>query len=239
MRIKKPSISCLECPNTNCLIKKNCTDEELKEISLHKKMNKIVKGQPIFFENNPARGIYFIQEGKVKIFKNRIFEKQQVVRLATSGKILGHRGLSNDFVYPVSAAALEDSLICYFDKDFFFLQFEKSPKLAIELMLFFANELTTEENKLRDMVNFNVKEKVMKALLIIVEAFGLEETGIISGINLLSRQEIGEIVGLTANQVSKSLSELKEENLIQLIGKKIKVVSVEKLEEGIPKSTQW
>jgi CRP-like cAMP-binding protein len=105
--------------------------------------------------------------------------------------------------------------------------------MAIELMLFYANELNQEETKLRDMAIFTVREKVAKAILFFAERFGLDSNLNIKHIDKLSRQDIAELVGLTSNQVTKVLADFKSENLIEITGKKIKLKDRDEIEKII------
>ena len=98
-------------------------------------------------------------------------------------------------------------------------------------MLFLADELNYEESRLRDMAVFNVREKVAKAILILVDKLGINSSHEINNIEDLSRQDIAELVGLNSNQVTKVLAEFKEDKVLEIDGKKIKVLQQKKLEE--------
>jgi CRP-like cAMP-binding protein len=71
---------------------------------------------------------------------------------------------------------------------------------------------------------------VAKALLILIEKFGLNNELNIIGIEELNRQDIAELVGLNSNQVTKVLAEFKEDNIIETDNKKIKILNQKKLE---------
>lgn len=229
----KNKISCLDCKNETCFIKKYCSISLMNEMDIQKIVNRYSKKQLIFHEGNATDGIYFIQSGKIKVFKDGAFNKNHIVRISSEGDFLGHRGFSSTNTYPVSAEAITDSHICFVGKKFFYKILEDTPKLTINLMLFLANELNYEEARLRDMSVFNVREKVAKALLILIEKLGLNYQLEINGIEDLSRQDIAELVGLNSNQVTKVLAEFKEDNIIETDNKKIKILDQKKLEEII------
>lgn len=227
----KNNISCTSCINSNCLIKKSCSETILDKIGENKSTRRIRKKQIIFQEGNEVHNIYFIHSGIVKVFKNGAFNKDQIIRFSINGNILGHRGLISSNTYPVSGQAIIDSEICSMPKDYFFELLNKVPQLSINLMFLYANELHQEETKLRDMAILNVREKVAKALLLLIDRFGLDKDNQISYIETLSRQDISESVGLSPNQATRILSEFKEDKLIEIKGKKIKIISKEKIEE--------
>lgn len=224
-------VSCLNCENSNCLIKKHCSSSLIEDVDSNKVINRFSKKQHVFHERNEVSGIYFIQSGMVKVFKIGAYNKDQIVRISLEGDILGHRGLSSANIYPVSAQTITESNICYFSKEYFFSLLDKEPQLAVDLMLFYANELNQEEAKLRDMSIFNVREKVAKSLLIFIDKFGLNSQKEIQNIETLSRQDIAESVGLTSNQVTKILSEFKQDKLVEIKGKNIKILDKERIED--------
>lgn len=231
--MNKNKISCFDCINENCFIKKYCSISLMNEMDSQKIVNRYSKKQLVFHEGNTTDGIYFIQSGKIKVFKQGAFNKNQIVRISSDGDFLGHRGFSSTNTYPVSAESITDSMICFVGKKFFYKILEDTPKLTINLMLFLANELNYEEARLRDMAVFNVREKVAKAILILIEKLGLNNLSEINNIENLNRQDIAELVGLNSNQVTKVLAEFKEDNFIKTDKKKIKIINQKKLEEII------
>ena len=226
-------INCTDCENGNCFIKKHCLENIEQTVTIHdnKFVNRYTKNQLIFMEGNFVDSINFIQSGRVKVFKKGAFGKDQIIRLISDGEILGHRGLSDAEKLSISATSITDSLICSFDKTFFFKLLKTTPELIFNLMLYFANELNHEENKLRDLSIFNVREKVAKALLIMINAYGLNEKNEINHAHELSRQDIAELVGLNSNQVTKILADLKEDNILETDNKTIKIINLNSLKE--------
>ena len=223
--------SCLDCFNENCFIKKYCSISLMNEMGTIKIINRYSKKQLVFHEGSATDGIYFILSGKIKVFKKGAFNKNQIVRISSEGDFLGHRGFSSTNIYPVSAEAITTSSICFVSKNFFYKILEETPKFTINLMLFLADELNYEESRLRDMAVFNVREKVAKAILILIDKLGINSRNEINNIDDLSRQDIAELVGLNSNQVTKVLAEFKEDKVLEIDGKKIKVLQQKKLED--------
>lgn len=226
-------VSCVDCKNLNCLIKKCCPASMLEEIESHKFLNCFPEKQRIFQEGNRMENISFIRSGIVKVFKKGAFNKNQTVRFSTGGNILGHRGVSSSEIYPVSSESQTFAEICCFPKEFFFELLNKVPEFTMKMMFLYSNELNYEESKLRDMSVFTVHEKGVKAILILRDTLGINENNELQNIENFNRQDIAELVGLTSNQLSKVLSELKSNGTIEIEGNKIKIVSIKELEEVV------
>ncbi len=223
---------CKICTNTECFLFKHSSVRWNEEFSKNKLFTHYKKNQLIFKEGDVTMGIYFIQKGKVKVYKETNY-RGQIVRLAKDGDILGHRGFGGNNKYTISASTLEDSWICFISQDMLFRLMESNVLFSINMMLFYANELKKTEVKLRNMAVMTVRERIADALLSIMEKFGLK-----NGENYylavdLSRKEIAEIAGTYPEQVSRYISEFKKEKILNLEGKRIILLQPEKLIEMI------
>ncbi len=217
----------LDCKNDNCIIKMSSFSEGFGCVTGVKKMDAFLARQDIFYENNSVDGVYFILKGVVKVYKENS-NNSQIVRLAKDGDVLGHRGIGRGG-FPISAQALSNTELCFIEKERFFELLDSSSSLATNLMLFFADELNLEERKTNLLNNFSVYEKGIFALNIMIDSFGLTNDQLINHSDLLTRQEMGELVGVTANQITKVLRELQDENLINITKKGIVILKRESI----------
>lgn len=209
--------NCETCTNKNCFIKV-CSHEWISKIASAKTEMLYKKGHHIFRHGDPVAGMYFILRGKVKVLVNGYHDREQIVRLANDGHILGHRGLGAE-TYPISAVAMEDSLICFVDNDTLKDAIMQNPKLSMALMMFYSRELRKTEIRMKYLGQMHVREKVAEALLLLMETFGINAD---SSLNVdISRQDIADIAGTTANRVTTQLNDLEDEKLIDRAKRKI------------------
>lgn len=212
--------------DTNCFLSKNCLKEWLPAILLHKKNFKVKKGEVIFKEGDPVTGIFFANDGNVKIHK-KWGDKELIIRFAKDGAIFGHRGIGGDEKYPVSATALEPGVVSYIDMDFFETTLKVNSEFTYKLLLFFATELRESEKKMRNLAHMPVKGRVAEALISLQNQFGLTEAGLI---NIdLSRQDLASFAGATYETVFRVINELVQDKLIALSGKRISITNYELL----------
>lgn len=221
---------CHYCINTDCLIKKHIKNEYVKEILDKKHTFSCKKSQQFILEGSPMHGLYFIYKGKAKVTKTGIFGKEQIVRFAKAGEIIGHRGFGAGQKYPVGATALEDTTLCNFSHSTLIEVFHKASELTFDLMLFYASELNKSETKIRKFAQMSVREKVIDAILYVNRKFGQTE----NFLNLsLSRKDIADFSGTTEEQAIRVISGLRKESLIQTEGKKIGIQDVPRLKKEI------
>lgn len=223
-------VSCSVCQNDNCLIKRNFQFLSNTEFVSNKSTLKCKKGQQFIIEGAPVNGLFFILKGTVKVFRTGINGREQIVRFAKEGEIIGHRGFGTEEYYSIGAIALQDSILCYFSKDNLQDVLFGNPKFSYDMMLFYANELNKSENKVKSISQMTVRERVIDSLLYINRKFG----DLRGFINLpLSRKEYADYAGTTEEQVIRVFSALKKEELISAQGKKIGINDVNLLKKEI------
>jgi len=226
----KHRIDCLSCSNSECLIKKHCGDPDIAPYLSRKVSIPARKGQNIIIEGSPIHGLYFVYSGRVKVLTTGINGREQILRFAKEGEMLGQRGFSTHQYYPIGASALEDTIVCNFSMEVMKEMLLNLPKLSYDFIAFYAEELHRSETKVRMFAHMTVREKVIDALLYITRKFGSKKKFIKIAIN---RKEIADFAGTTEEQVIRVLSSLKKEELILLSGKKIGVPDADILKKEI------
>lgn len=166
-------------------------------------------------------GMYFITTGLVKVHKHWSSEKELILTLAKNGHIVGHMGLGNDTIYPVSGTAVMPTGVCFVDLEFFYSTLKVNPDFLYQLMMFFAGELNESEKRMRNLAHMTVKGKIANALLYLTQKFDTTDEGHID--ILLSRQEMASYTGTTYESLLRIMNELAAENAISIDGKNVSV----------------
>jgi len=192
----------------------------LGQIDLHRKNIKLKKGEQFITEGDSVRGIYFIQSGLVKVHRN-LGDKETIVRFAKKGDIVGHRGISTEqTVYPISATTLDVTQLCFVELPFFLSTLRINPELSYQLMLFFADELHLSEQKMTQLTQLPVKNRLAWSLLLIYRIFGEKNTNGYIGLSL-SKKDLSSYVGTTYETVYRMLGELIDLEVIAMDKKDI------------------
>lgn len=214
------------CDLKSCFFCRLCLKEWLPAIDINRKNYHLRKGEMLFVEGDKVTGVYFVNAGKVKVHK-KWGDKELIVRFANQGAIVGHRGLGNNTVYPVSATAIEPGTVCFIDLDFFLTTLRVNHEFTYQLMMFFADELQVSEKKMRNLAHMSVKGRVAEALLTLRERFGLTSEGYIDIV--LSRQDLASFAGTTYETVFRVMNELIQDNIITISAKNIHISDPQKL----------
>jgi CRP-like cAMP-binding protein len=219
------------CDLKSCFLCRNCLKEWLPAIETHKQNLLFKKGEIIFEEGNPVKGIYFLYKGKVKVHKRWGSEKQLILHFAKEGDIIGYRGLGNEKVYPVSASALEEVILCFIDIPFFEATLQVNHKLTYTLMQFYANELQYAEKRMGNLAHMEVKGRVAETLLMLKREFGQNSEGFIN--ITLTKQDLASYAGTTYETFFRMINELEKEKIVRFSGKDIAILKEPKLQELI------
>ncbi len=215
------------CDVKSCFLCQFCLDDWLPAISVHKTNYEVKKGQLLFKEGDPATGIYFVYSGGIKVHKRWDSEKELILRFAQKGDILGHMGLGKGSYYPVSATAIQNSIVCYVDMDFFKSTLSVNPSLAYNFILFLTNELKESEQRMRNLAHMPVKGRAAQAFITLKDQFGLNDAGYI---NIeLTRQDLASFTGTAYETLFRVINDLIENKIIAINGKSISILNEEKL----------
>lgn len=203
--------------------------EEMQQLEDIKSCQVVKKGKLLFNEGAYPRGLYCVQTGKIKISQTGIDGKEQIVHMLNNGDIMGHRAIFGEDKYSCSAIALEDSHVCFLPKTPFYKMVENNSKLALKIAHLLSEELKEAERKITSTAQLPVLTRVAMNLLILKDNYGLEVDE--STINIvIKREDFARIVGTTRETVTRVLYDLQNQKVIELVGKKIKILDLQKLQ---------
>ncbi len=218
-----------ECDHT-CFMCQNIMPDWWEMIDLKRILIKVKKGQRFIEESNKISGVFFVQDGFVKVHKHW-GEREMIVRFAKKGDIVGHRGISGgNSLSPISATAMKDSVLCFLELDFFRSLLKTNNTFAYELMMFYADELQWSEQKMGSLVHLSVKERFIVNLLYLINHLGLDKENVLKA--ELTKTDLAAYIGTTYETIYRVISEMENENILLFSGKQIQIVDLEKLKLG-------
>lgn len=222
--------SCTNCATCSESIFSVFSGAELENLSNKKSYQLFKKGQYIFKEGTEPKGLFCIHDGNVKITKVSEDGKEQIVRLAKPGNFIGYRALLCNDIYQASAIALEDTHVCFYSKELYFELLYTKPEIAAKTIGVLTRDLKFAENMMLNMAQKHVKGRIAEILLMLEEFYGIyEKDGTINA--TLKREDIGHLVGTTTETSIRVISEFAKEGLIDLKGKRIKILDRAKITE--------
>ncbi|MDP2644003.1 MAG: Crp/Fnr family transcriptional regulator [Desulfobacterales bacterium] len=225
--------SCRLCQSFESGIFSDLPEKDLKLLEQCKTANHYKRKQVIFYEGNPVVGLYCIQSGKVKLYKTSGGGKQQILKIAQEGDILGHSALFTETPHMATAEVMEEANICFLDKTRFILVLQTNPSVSLKLLGQLSRELNRAEEQVLDLAYKSVRVRLVEFLLTLKQNFGVYEQGVYRLQISLSREELAQAIGTTVETVVRLLTEFRTEGLIEVEKKSIAIREPEKLLEFI------
>ncbi len=190
------------------------------EARLQSVLNELAEGNLETVASSKACNFY--KKGEI-IFREG---KHQIVRFAKAGDVLGYRSLMSGDLYAVSAAALEDSIVCRIPQETFFQMFHTDEAFSVRVIQVLSGELQRAEEQMLKLAQKPVRARLAETLLILKEVYGTEN-GDNPPLNVtLSREELASVVGTATETLVRALADLKREHLIATEKKKIRIVDL-------------
>lgn len=199
--------------------------DERNSLNVRKGCSRYRKGQVIFHEGAFPHGLFCVNIGKVKIFQSGDDGKDQIIHFAKAGDILGYRSLLSGERYASSAAAISDCSICFVPKDVFMMLLDKNAGLSRRLLILLSHDLKEAQQKITHIAQKSVRERIAEALLCLKETYGYEKDGTTINV-VLTREDIANVAGTTAESAIRQLSEFRHKKIIGLRGKKISFLNL-------------
>lgn len=215
--------SCEVCPHHRRVLFHVLPPDELHELGERKRASLYKAGQLVFHDGNTPFGLYCVFSGAVKVAKLGPAGREQTVRLARPGDLLGYRALFADEPYTGTAVALEDSLLCFVPRDAVLPLLTRCPALGLAVIQKLSHDLKVAEDWVRDMALMNARQRLAETLLMLQMTYGVRDQ---AGIRLtlpLSRQELAEMAGLATETVIRLLGELRARGVLSIQGREVTI----------------
>jgi CRP-like cAMP-binding protein len=184
--------------------------ETLRELSNERRVKHYKKRETLFEEGDYPRYLYFINSGKVKVFKTNADGKEYIVDICLPGAFVGYVDLIKESEYSESAAAMEETEVSLIPKEDFQILLHGDRDVASQLIKMLANHISEQENRLLNLAYNSVRKRVADAILLLSEKEQRE------GIQIL-RDDLARIVGTAKESVIRMLTEFKEDGYIDIV----------------------
>lgn len=192
----------------------------------------VLKGDVLVHEGDQSSTLYIINTGIAKLIRTSSLGKEQIIALQSDGDIIGeYYLLSNYEPYNFSVVALSDMKICTLVKKDIDTILDTHPHLCRSMLTELSKKMIDIENKLQNISITETDSKVAFLLIQLYEKFGYKtkEGAVID--NPLSREDMANFAGMTRETMSRYLSKLSKEGVIQILDKnQILLIQKEELE---------
>lgn len=215
-------VACDTCGARKFSLFNSVSEGELGGLDHAKSCSYYKKNQALFIEGSYPRGVYCINQGKVKVFARGDEGKEQIIHIAKHGEIIGFRSMFSEEPYKVSATTLEESNICFIRRDDFLNMMDTNQVLRNGIIKELSKELGDRALFITNMAQKSVRERLAFALLILDEIYGEEQIN-------LTREDLANFVGTATETLIRLLRDFKDEGIIETHTRKVEIVDKNRL----------
>jgi CRP/FNR family transcriptional regulator len=179
-------------------------------------------GETLFMEGEPCSGLYVIAAGKVRIFKLSTGGREQVLAMEGAGGSIAELPVFDGGPYPASATALADTECIFVARQDFQAFCRQHPEVALKVLAIVGARLRRLVGIIEELSFTTVRQRLIGVLLRLAESGRKTSQGIefdLPG----SHQELANEIGTVRELVSRNLTRLQAEGLIEVDGRHIVV----------------
>lgn len=193
------------------------------------------KGEILFLEGELVSKLFIINDGIVKITKNTVEGKEQIINILTVGDFFGESNiLGNTAESNVSAIAVRDTELCTISRKDLEVILYDNPTICLKLLAELNKRLVDIENLTKYLSSNNPEAGICCMILEFADKYGIEINGELEVALPLNREEMANYCGIARETLSRKLTSLDKQGIIKLVGtKKIIIKNIKELEELI------
>ncbi len=209
------------------------SDQDLRDLNIKHHFIEVPKGEYIYFEAYNHNKLYFVKEGYIRIGYIDAEGNEKVKEIIQKGELFGQFTLERSNLHGEFAQAYkQDVSICAFNIDDFEKLLKKRPDLALRYSKQVGAKLRNIENRLLNLLNKDVKTRLIHFLWQLVEQ-KLGET-LPEGFcipNYLKHEDIANLIGSSRQTVTTMINELEAEGILSYNRQQICFLNVKKLQK--------
>jgi CRP-like cAMP-binding protein len=206
------------------------TDEEIIELQENISIQRYKKNEIIYKEGDVPTDLLCLLNGKVKIFKDGISGRTQIIRVIKPVEYFGYRAYFANQNFITTAAAFEPTLICKLPLTIINKWLTTNNSLSFFFIRQLAVDLGISDQRTVNLTQKHIRGRLAEALLFLVDCYGLEEDEATLSI-YLSREDLANLSNMTTSNAIRTLSAFATEKIIAIDGRKIKIIEIDKLKK--------
>jgi CRP-like cAMP-binding protein/CheY-like chemotaxis protein len=208
----------------NTLIKDTNGLTELKKIINERKIRRLRKNEVVYYEGDKGKGLYLLISGKVKSIKIATDGRELMTGIYCADDYMGISAMLTNEVHSDTATALEDCEFCLIPKELLEELLNQYPDIARELVKLLSKNIREKEEQLLQMAYDSVRKKMAEAMIRL-------HTQQVKGEDnfKITREDLAALTGMATETVSRTLSDFKDEGLIEKKGSVITVLDLDSL----------
>lgn len=227
---------CSSCTNDLCIRKvplfATLNREAMHALTAQMTHKTFRKGEILVHEGEPPLGFTVIRDGSAKAYRTTFDGREQILYIFPENDYFGARFLFTEEKVPYSVEALEETNVCILSKEQFAKLLLEHSGVALQIIEAMANRMSRLELVLQSMGGRNAELRIASLLLEFKDTYGKQNGAFLEITLPLSREGLANYLGLARETLSRKLTQLEEEGIIESVGPKtIRVLDLARLQD--------
>lgn len=196
---------------------------ELQELIAGRKIRQIKKKQVLYYDGDTPQGIYLVLSGGIKTIKMAEDGRELMTGLYKTDDYLAVNAILLDEPFTETAEAVEDATVCLLPRDAVIELLNRYPDIGRQFLKVLSNNLKDREEQLIEMA-YNSVRKRLAGVLVRLSRQVADPSQF-----KISREELATMAGMATETVSRTLTDFKDEGLIEKKGSTVSILKPDKL----------
>ena len=190
------------------------TDEQKEQLREQVEIVHYAKNAIIHNDGDESKYVWMLLAGKVRIYKEGIGQRQQIIRLLKPYDIFGYRACT---VYRL-------------DREHFNELIRANGALCYQVMLMMAKDLAFSEIQTVNLTQKHIRGRLAESLLLLLKNYGYEEDGRTIAM-LMPREDLANMSNMTTSNAIRTLSQFAQEGIVGIDGRHVSILDERALEK--------
>lgn len=186
------------------------------------------KNDIIYRDGEPPREVMCLIAGKVKVYKDGVNGRSQIIRAIKAVEFFGYRAFFAGEEYKTSAMAIDNCVVAFLPIQLVIKFVHENNAVSMFFIRHLAKLLGTADERTVSLTQKHIRGRLAETLLFLKDSYGVEEDGYTLSI-YLSREDIASMSNMTTSNAIRTLSSFSVENMIAIDGRKIRIMQDEEL----------
>lgn len=227
--------------NSEALLKRvplfsNLSEQEFAFLTSHLVQRKYAAGELIFSEGDPCTGLYVVRAGNVRIFKSSAGGREQVLSIDGPGSSIAELPVFDGGNYPASAQAVNDCTLFFFSRQDFQSLCLQYPQVALKVLKVIGSRLRKLVGIIEELSFTTVRHRLIALLVRLGKSEGTRNGDAVSLTLPFNNSELAAQIGTVRELISRNLSRLQSEGLIEVDNRDLKITSIKRLQQELESS---
>jgi len=204
------------------------TDEEKVVVRKNGRLYYFKKNEKIYSIGETPAYLMCLIKGKVKIIKEGVGGKSQIIRMMGPYEYFGYRAYFAEETYQTGSTAFESSMVYFLPMSIIRSLIILNSKLAMYFIKALSVDLGNSESRTVNLTQKHIRGRLAESLIFLQNSYGFEEDNMTLNI-YLSREDLASLSNMNASNAIRTLSHFVAEHIIIMDGRRIKIIDEERL----------